>query len=70
MDSTFWLKKSRSQKEITKYMIFVNLFWVLPLALISNSFNDFHILVTIIAYLPLLLYLIKIGAGLEDAQRR
>ena len=46
-------------------MIFVNLFWVLPLALISNSFNDFHILVTIIAYLPLLLYLIKIGAGLE-----
>ena len=63
-------KKSRSQKEITKYMIFVNLFWVLPLAVISNSFNDFHILVTIIAYLPLLLYLIKIGAGLEDTQRR
>ena len=51
-------------------MIFVNLFWVLPLALISNSFNDFHILVTITAYLPLLLYLIKIGAGLEDTQRR
>ena len=63
-------KKSGSQKEITKYMILVNLFWVLPLALISNSFNDFHILVTIVAYLPLLLYLLKIGAGLENIQRR
>ena len=59
-------KNKKPQVNVAKYMIFFNIFWVLPFAFISNVFIDFHILVTIVAYLPLLFLLLKLGAGLED----
>tara|TARA_B100000575_G_C23018876_1_gene586742 strand:- start:341 stop:898 length:558 start_codon:yes stop_codon:yes gene_type:complete len=59
-------KNNKAQVNVTKYMIFFNIFWVLPLAFISNVFIEFHILVTIVAYLPFLFLLLKLGAGLED----
>ena len=59
-------KSKKSQVNVTKYLIFFNIFWVLPLAFISNTFIEFHILVTIVTYIPLLFLLLKIGAGLEN----
>ena len=47
-------------------MILINLLWVFPLAFMSNLLSNYHIIITFIAYLPLLIYLIKIGAGLEN----
>ena len=62
-------KSKKSQENVTIYMILFNIFWILPLALISNTFIEFHILVTIVAYVPLLFILLKLGAGLEDKFR-
>ena len=59
-------KKKNSQLFTTKSMIMINILWVLPLAILSNIFMNFHIVITFIVYLPLLFYLIKIGAGLEN----
>ncbi len=51
---------------LVKTMILINLLWVFPLAFMSNLLSNYHIIITFIAYLPLLIYLIKIGAGLEN----
>jgi len=52
----------------TKTMIIFNIIWVFPLAILSNIFMNYHIIISFIAYLPLLMYLIKIGAGLENSK--
>lgn len=61
-------KNRNSQLFTTKCLIILNTLWVLPLAILSNIFMNFHIIITFIAYLPLLMYLIKIGAGLENQE--
>ena len=62
-------RKNKSQL-FTLYSLFViNIVWVLPLALLSNIFINYHIIITFIAYLPLILYLINIGAGLENGNK-
>ena len=58
--------KKNSHLFTLKWMIIINIIWVFPLALLSNTYMSYHIIITIIAYLPLLFYLIKIGAGLEQ----
>ena len=58
--------RKNSHKYVTKLLISINLFWVLPLALLSNAYMDYHVIITILVYLPLFIYLIKIGAGLEE----
>ena len=58
--------RKNSHKYVTKFLISINLFWVLPLALLSNTYMDYHVIITILVYLPLFIYLIKIGAGLEE----
>ena len=55
-----------SQLITIKSLIAINIAWVLPLALLSNYFANYHIIITFITYLPLTLYLIKVGAGLEN----
>ena len=59
-------KNKKSHLFATKTMIILNIIWVLPLAILSNLFMNYHIIISFIAYLPLVLYLIKIGAGLEN----
>ena len=54
-----------SQILITKSMIVLNIFWVLPMALLSNYYMNYNVVITFLAYLPMIIYLIKIGAGLE-----
>jgi hypothetical protein len=44
----------------------INIFWVFPLAALSNIYTHYNFIVTIIVYLPLLFSLINIGAGLEE----
>ena len=55
-----------SHKYVNRVLIITNLCWILPLALLSNAYIDYHILITVLAYLPLLIFLVKIGAGLEE----
>ena len=59
-----------SQLITIKSLIVINIAWVLPLALLSNIFINYHIIITIIAYLPLILYLLKVGAGLENGSNK
>ena len=54
-----------SQLFVTKRMIILNILWVLPMAVLSNNYMNFSVLITFVAYLPMVIYLIKIGAGLE-----
>ena len=54
-----------SQIFVTKKMIFINILWVLPMAMLSNYFMVYNIVITFIVYLPMIIYLIRIGAGLE-----
>ena len=60
--------KENSHKYVNKILICINLCWILPLALLSNAYMDYHVIITILAYLPLLISLIKIGAGLEETK--
>ncbi len=60
--------KENSHLFTVKKMILINLSWVLPMSFLSNIYSEYHIVVAIIAYLPLLFILIKIGAGLETAE--
>ena len=46
-------------------MIILNIFWVLPMAVLSNFYMNYNVVITFIAYVPMVVYLIKIGAGLE-----
>ena len=59
-----------SQLITIKSLIAINIAWVLPLALLSNYFVNYHIIITFITYLPLTLYLIKVGAGLENGNSK
>ena len=54
-----------SQVFVTKRMIILNIFWVLPMAVLSNFYMNYNVVITFIAYVPMVVYLIKIGAGLE-----
>ena len=58
--------RENSHKYVNKILISINLCWILPLALLSNAYMDYHVIITILAYLPLLIFLVKIGAGLEE----
>ena len=58
--------RENSHNYVNKVLISINLCWILPLALLSNAYMDYHIIIAILAYLPLLISLIKIGAGLEE----
>ena len=58
--------RKNSHKCVNKILIYINLCWILPLALLSNAYMDYHVIITFIAYLPLLISLINIGAGLEE----
>ncbi|HBX27134.1 MAG TPA: glycosyl transferase family 4, partial [Gammaproteobacteria bacterium] len=57
-----------SHKYVNRVLIITNLCWILPLALLSNAYMDYHVIITFVAYLPLLIFLIKIGAGLEEKE--
>ena len=56
---------SNSQLFVTNRMIFCNIIWVLPMAILSNHFMSYNVVITFVAYLPMIIYLIRIGAGLE-----
>ena len=61
-------KNKNSHTYTNKALIITNIFWVLPLAIISNIYMDYNVLIAIIVYLPLILYMINIGAGLEKSE--
>lgn len=54
-----------SQVFVTKRTIFLNVFWVFPMAVLSNYYMTYNVMITFIVYLPMIVYLVRIGAGLE-----
>jgi Fuc2NAc and GlcNAc transferase len=59
-------RKNNSPITTNKILMCINIFWVFPLAALSNIYTHYNFIVTIIVYLPLLFSLINIGAGLEE----
>ena len=47
-------------------LMLINLFWIGPLAILSNIFKDFDVIIFFICYIPLAIFMIKIGAGLKN----
>ena len=62
-------KLKESQLFTVKVLIFINMLWALPMAILSMIYSNYHIIITCLVYIPILLYLVKIGAGLEDYQK-
>jgi len=62
-------KVKESQFYTVKVLILANILWVLPMAILSMIYINYHIIIAFLVYLPILLYLVKIGAGLEDYQK-
>ena len=59
----------KSQLFTVKALIFVNILWVFPMAMLSTIYSNYHIMIAFVVYFPILLYLIKIGAGLDNRQK-
>tara|TARA_B100000795_G_scaffold221004_1_gene175597 strand:+ start:265 stop:1290 length:1026 start_codon:yes stop_codon:yes gene_type:complete len=59
----------KSQLFTVKALIFVNILWALPMAMLSTIYSNYHIMIAFVVYFPILLYLIKIGAGLDNRQK-
>jgi len=59
-------KKKKSQTFVVKSLIIINMFWILPMALLSMIHTDYHIIIAFLVYLPIFLYLVRIGAGLDS----
>ena len=47
-------------------LMLINLFWIGPLAILSNIFKDFDVIIFFICYIPLTAFMIKTGAGLKN----
>ena len=62
-------KLKKSQFFTVKVLILMNILWVLPMAILSMIYTNYHIIIAFLVYLPILLYLVKIGAGLEDYKK-
>ena len=59
----------KSQLFTVKALIFVNILWAFPMAMLSIIYSNYHIMIAFVVYFPILLYLIKIGAGLDNRQK-
>tara|TARA_Y100000816_G_scaffold289874_1_gene277285 strand:+ start:289 stop:1314 length:1026 start_codon:yes stop_codon:yes gene_type:complete len=59
-------KSYETNKTPLYYLMLINLFWIGPLAILSNVFKDFDVIIFFICYIPLTIFMIKIGAGLQD----
>ncbi|WP_157496936.1 MraY family glycosyltransferase [Hahella ganghwensis] len=53
----------KSHKKVTLLYSAVNIFWLLPLLLIAISYSDYVILLTVIASVPLFVFVFLVGAG-------
>ena len=62
-------KVKESQFITVKVLILTNILWVFPMAILSMIYINYHIIIAFLVYIPILLYLVKIGAGLEDYQK-
>ena len=60
-------KNNNSHTYTNKVLIAINIIWVLPLAIISNIYIEYNVILTIAVYIPFIFYLINIGAGLEKS---
>ncbi|MBH32597.1 MAG: hypothetical protein CMD90_02985 [Gammaproteobacteria bacterium] len=52
-----------------RLMLITNLLWVLPMAILSNLLLNYNVIITLLTYVPIIFYMLYIGAGLEEEQR-
>jgi Fuc2NAc and GlcNAc transferase len=57
----------KSHKKVTLGILGINMLWLFPLSVISSMAPDFSLYCLVIAYLPLLLTVLKVGAGTTNA---
>ena len=53
-------------KKVTVSVIIINLFWLLPLAVISQLIPDLGLWITLLAFTPLIVVALKFKAGITD----
>ncbi len=56
-------RKWGSHRSVTLALISLNAFWLFPLAWLAATYPSFGLLITLAAYLPLILLTTKLGAG-------
>lgn len=61
------LSRRFGHKAVTLGILFINVFWLLPLSLLANKYSHSVIFIIIIAYLPLFLIAKKNNAGLPES---
>ncbi len=60
------LSRLYGHKSITSSILFLNLLWLLPIALLANSYQTFIVPFIMLAWLPLLFLAIKYRAGFPE----
>lgn len=61
-------RRWHSHRPVTLAAICVNLFWLLPLALLAGWYPDFGPAVALVAYLPLVALALRVGAGTPETK--
>lgn len=56
-------RRMSSHSKVSLIVLAVNLIWLLPLAYLVNSWHHLGFAIAVIAYLPLIVSMVKIGAG-------
>jgi Fuc2NAc and GlcNAc transferase len=60
------VKKTGCHKKVVLGIMFINLFWLLPMAVLSLYVSKWSILLTMVAVLPLVLLCLYFKAGIEE----
>jgi Fuc2NAc and GlcNAc transferase len=60
-------RRYQSHAKVSLSVIIVNLVWLLPLAYVETQYQKYGLVITLIAYLPLLVICYQTGAGRKNA---
>lgn len=61
-------RRWHSHRRVTLAAIGVNIFWLLPLALVAGWFSDLGAAIALVAYLPLVALALRAGAGAPETR--
>ena len=56
-------RRLRSHQQVTMLVAAINILWLFPLAWLANSAADWGIVCAIVAYVPLIIWVCRVGAG-------
>lgn len=59
-------RRLRSHRQVTLLFLAINIFWLAPLAALSNWYTQYTFFITILAYTPIVLGTLALRAGRQD----